>query len=103
MPTYVYEVLDKKGEGTGRYFECVQPMSEEALTEHPETGEPVQRVPVAPNIAGEMSDLKAGSKLSNERLGKLGFTKFERQKDGSYDRVAGKWGPNRIPKADERD
>lgn len=102
MPTYVYEILDSEGEGTGRRFEVIQPMSAEPLTRHPETGEPVRRVPVVPNIAGEMSDLKAGSKLSNERLGKLGFTKFERQKDGSYDRVVGKWGPDRIPKADER-
>ncbi|MCC5787345.1 MAG: hypothetical protein JJU33_11665 [Phycisphaerales bacterium] len=100
MPTYVYEELDEKGEGTGSYFEVVQSMKDEPLKEHPESGRPVRRVPQMPAIAGEMSDLKAGKKLSNERLDKLGFTKFQRQSDGSYERVAGKEGPRYIKKQD---
>ena len=43
MPTYVYEVI-QNGEPTGERFEVVQPISEDPLTEHPETGEPVERV-----------------------------------------------------------
>lgn len=100
MPTYVYEELDAEGEGTGCYFEVVQSMKDSPLKEHPETGRAVRRVPQMPAIAGEMSDLKAGKKLSNERLGKLGFTKFERQSDGSYERVAGKAGPRHIERQD---
>ncbi|MEN0020911.1 MAG: FmdB family transcriptional regulator, partial [Planctomycetota bacterium] len=63
-------------------------------------GEPVRRVPQKPAIAGEMSDLKAPGKLSNDRLDKLGFTKFERQSDGSYERTAGKMGPRHLTKED---
>lgn len=100
MPTYVYEVVDADGNGTGECFEVVQPMKDDPLTTHPETGEPVRRVPQVPAIAGEMSDLKAPGKLSNDRLDKLGFTKFQRQGDGSYERVAGKLGPRHISKED---
>ena len=32
MPTYLYEVLDKKGDPTGRTFEVIQSMKEDALT-----------------------------------------------------------------------
>lgn len=100
MPTYVYEVLTPKGEGTGRHFEHVQSMADPALTEHPETGEPVRRVPVMPAIAGSMSDLRKGN-LSDRKLEKLGFTQFTRQRDGSYERRFGKFGTPTIPKADE--
>ncbi len=40
MPTYVYEVLDKKGKPTGETFEVVQPMKDDALTQQPQTGKP---------------------------------------------------------------
>lgn len=96
MPTYVYEVLDKNGEGTGRTFEHVAPMSDEALTKHPETGEPVRRVPQAFAVAGGWSDLKSKSKLSNENLERLGFTKYEKKGDGYMERTAGKMGPKSI-------
>jgi len=39
MPTYVYKNL-----ATGDTFEIRQPITEPALTEHPETGDPVKRV-----------------------------------------------------------
>lgn len=96
MPTYVYEILDKKGEGTGRTFEWVQSMRDEALTKHPETGEPVRRVPQAPMIAGNWSPLKTKGKLSNSNLERLGFTKYERKGKGYMERTAGKAGPRSI-------
>ncbi|MGE3107688.1 MAG: FmdB family transcriptional regulator [Phycisphaerales bacterium] len=96
MPTYVYEVLDSKGEGTGEYFEAVQSMKEDALTTHPETGAPVRRVPQVPTIAGKWSDLKGKSALSNQNLERLGFTKYERKGNGYMERVAGKAGPNEL-------
>jgi predicted nucleic acid-binding Zn ribbon protein len=44
MPTYEYETVPrKKGEPVKRY-EIQQKMSEEALTHHPETGEPLKKV-----------------------------------------------------------
>ncbi|RMH13113.1 MAG: FmdB family transcriptional regulator [Planctomycetota bacterium] len=96
MPTYVYEVLDDSGEGTGEFFELVQPITDEALTTHPETGRPVRRVPQAFNIAGKWSDLKSKSQLSNKNLERLGFTKYEKRGDGYMERVAGTKGPRSI-------
>ncbi|HRQ73757.1 MAG TPA: hypothetical protein PLU35_12080 [Phycisphaerales bacterium] len=95
MPTYVYEVMDAKGNGTGRTFEWVQPMSAAALTKHPETGEPVRRVPQAPMIAGKWSGAPGKGKLSDANLDRLGFTKYQRSGDGVYEKRAGK-GPRTI-------
>ena len=95
MPTYVYEIVDESGEGTGETFEWVQSMSAAPLTEHPETGRPVRRVPQAPMIAGQWSDTKARSRLSDKNLDRLGFTKYQRKGDGYYEKTAGK-GPRTI-------
>lgn len=43
MPTYVYNILDKKGNLTGKQFEITQSIKADALTKHPETGEPCSR------------------------------------------------------------
>lgn len=99
MPTYVYEILDGDGNGTGECFEVVQSMKEQALTKHPETGAPVRRVPQAPNIAGKWSEMKGKSQLSDKNLDRLGFTKYERKGDGYYEKTAGK-GPNTIHNPD---
>jgi hypothetical protein len=96
MPTYVYEILDKKGQPTGRTFEIVQPMKDDPLTKHPETGEPVRRAIVAPAIAGPWSPIKAKSTLSNKNLERMGFTKYERKGEGYMERVAGKFGPKTL-------
>lgn len=96
MPTYVYEVLDKKGQPTGETFELVQSMKEDALTKHPKTGAPVRRAIVAPNIAGNWSDMKSKSKLSNKNLERMGFTKYERKGKGFMERTAGKFGPQTL-------
>ena len=42
MPTYVYEVIEEDGQ-SGERFEVVQRMTDDPLTEHPETGQPVRR------------------------------------------------------------
>jgi len=96
MPIYVYEVLTKKGEGTGKTFEQLQSMKDDALTKHPETGEPVRRVIQAPIIAGKWSDMKGKGAMSNSNLERLGFTKYERKGDGYMERVAGKQGPKTL-------
>lgn len=100
MPTYVYELLDEKGEGTGERFEYVAPMSAPDLTKHPETGQACRKVPAAFAVAGDWSDIKSKSKLSNSNLERLGFTKYERKGEGYMERVAGKEGPKSIS-ADE--
>ena len=94
MPTYVYEYLNEKGEGTGESFEIIEPITADALTEH--DGRAVHRVPQAPNIAGKWSDMKEKSTLSNKNLERLGFTKYEKRGDGYMERTAGKAGPRAI-------
>lgn len=44
MTTYVYEATNQKPGQKPRYFEIKQAMSDEPLTQHPETGEPIRRV-----------------------------------------------------------
>lgn len=96
MPTYVYEILNKDGTGTGEHFEFVQSMKDAPLSAHPQTGRPVRRVPQAPIIAGKWSDMKGKSALSNKNLERLGFTKYEKKGSGYMERVAGKEGPKSI-------
>ncbi len=43
MATYVYETIVKEGEETKQY-EISHSMMDDALTKHPETGEPIERI-----------------------------------------------------------
>ena len=95
MPTYEYEVVLPDGSG-GERFEVVQPMRDDALTEHPETGEPVRRVISAPNVGGKHSAASEKNQLSDKNLDRLGFTKYVRG-DKGYEKTAGS-GPERINK-----
>ncbi len=100
MPTYVYELLDKRGQPTGETFEHVQPMKDGALTRHPTSGARCRRAIVAPAIASNASPIKSKSILGNKNLERLGFTKYERKGKGYMERTAGKEGPRSIS-ADE--
>ena len=94
MPTYTYQVVTADG-SEGEIFEVVQPMSDDPLTTHPESGVEVRRIPSLPNIAGNWSDATTKSKLSNKNLDRLGFTKYEKAGDGHYEKTAGK-GPDTL-------
>lgn len=96
MPTYVYELLNAKGEPTGETFEYVQSMKDPTLTKHPESGKPCRRAIVAPAIAGSWSPLKTKSTLSNKNLERLGFTKYENKGKGYMERTAGNQGPSSL-------
>ena len=91
MPTYVYQVITDDG-SEGAVFEYVQSMRDEPLTKHPETGEPVRRVPQAPYVGGDHSEAADKRKISDSNLDRLGFTKYVKSGSG-YDKVAGK-GPD---------
>ena len=57
----------------GDHFEVIQKMSEPALTTHPETGQPVRRVPTLPNLPLNHSDAAEKTKkllaeIANGRL-----------------------------------
>lgn len=96
MPYYVYEVVLEDDE-PGQLFEIWQKMSDEPLTEHPQTGQPVRRVIQPPNIGGRNSAAKEKNRLSDSNLEKHGFTKYVKSGDGEYDKTAGK-GPGKIQK-----
>lgn len=94
MPTYVYEILDTKGQPTGETFELMQSIKSDALTKHPETGQPMRRAIVTPVLGTGMT--KRSAVMSNKNLERLGFTKYERKGDGYMERTAGKEGPPSI-------
>jgi hypothetical protein len=88
MPTYVYRVVRGPGDsGPEETFEIRQSMHDAPLTKHPETGEPVERVICAPQIAKPTGD---------SQIAAAGFTKYKRTSDGSYERLAGSQGPERL-------
>jgi len=94
MPIYVYETIE-----TGVQFECHQSMTDKPLCKHPETGEPVRRVILAPNLGTKHTPGREKKLTSNEAVEKAGFTKYEKDKvTGKYNRVAGKQGPAQIEK-----
>ncbi len=77
MPTYAYAIV--KPDGTdGEVFEVFQRISDPPLTVHPETGEPVRKLIVAPQVQTS-SDAQRFSKSNLERLG---FSRFERKGSG---------------------
>lgn len=90
MPLYVYQVIEADG-SDGEIFEVMQRMSDPPLETHPESGKPVRKLIAAPNAVTQFG---AGN-LSNDRLGRLGFTKYEKAGDGRYEKTAGS-GPDVI-------
>ena len=95
MPLYQYEVILANGE-SGEQFEVFQSMAEEPLTKHPQTGEPVRRVLQAPAIGGKWSESAMSRSVADDKkLDRLGFTKYVKSGDGTYEKRAGK-GPDVI-------
>lgn len=93
MPVYVYEVVREDGQ-PGERFEVVQSMKEAELTQHPETGEPVRRVILAPMVGGHHSTTSEKAKLSDSNLERMGFTKYVKG-DKGYEKTTGT-GPDRL-------
>lgn len=97
MPIYQYEAILPDGEG-GEQFEIFQSMADAPLTQHPETGVPIRRVYTAPAVGGRWSEAAAGQAVKDDRkLERLGFTKYVKSGDGTYDKVVGQ-GPDVIKK-----
>ena len=97
MPMYRYEVVRDDGE-EGEIFEIMQSFEEPALKKHPETGEKVRRLISAPNVTLRGHTERAQNNLikDNKKLEQMGFTKYERNGKGVYERKAGKEGPKII-------
>ncbi|XZE44895.1 FmdB family zinc ribbon protein [Pirellulaceae bacterium SH467] len=94
MPIYVYEIV-RDGDNPSETFEVIQRMSDEPLQVHPDTGEPVRRVLSAPSIGGMWSDSAMGKSTNDDNLKRLGFTKYVKTGDGSYEKTVGK-GPTNL-------
>jgi len=94
MPTYEYVIINDDG-SEGERFEVVQSMKDDALTAHPETGQPVKRIISAPSLSLNHSDTADKSKLSDKNLDRLGFTKYQKSGEGTWEKRAGK-GPDSI-------
>lgn len=95
MPTYVYEIVLPEG-APGEQFEVIQAISEPALTKHPETGEPVRRVIQPVFVGGQWTESSMNKRMKDDKkLDQLGFTKYVKSGDGTYEKRAGK-GPNVI-------
>ena len=96
MPIYVYEIVNPDGTG-GERFEMHQSMKDDALASHPDSGKPVRRVLLPPNLATRYTPGQTRNRLDNKNVEKAGFTKYEKDKTtGKYHRVAGKSGPDVI-------
>ena len=95
MPLYVYEVITDD-DSAGEQFEIVQSMADPPLSKHPQTGQPVRRVFFAPAVGGKWSDsAMARSTADDKKLDRLGFTKYVKSGDGTYEKAVGK-GPDKI-------
>jgi hypothetical protein len=93
MPIYIYEEIQDDG-SEGDCFEIQQSIHDAPLTHHPETGNPVRKVFLAPNLGSKHSPNTTKNRLDNKNLDRLGFTKYQKDKlTGDYYRVAGKNGP----------
>lgn len=94
MPTYVYQIINADGSAV-ETFELEQKMSDPALTVHPESGLPVRRLIQPPNLPGKWTDRATKNAMSDKNLDRLGFTKYQRAGDGTFEKRAGS-GPNSI-------
>src|SRR5262245_25234948 len=94
MPTYVYQVINADG-SDGEIFEIVQKISDPPLKVHPESGLTVRRLIQPPMLPGKWTDRAAKNTLSDKNLDRLGFTKYQRAGDGTFEKRAGS-GPNTI-------
>ena len=84
MPLYVYQVIEADG-SDGEVFEVLQELSEATLTKHPESGKPVQRLIGMPSTMSRYGP----DKISDKNLDRMGFTKYKRSGNGTYEKTAG--------------
>lgn len=62
MPTYVYETIPRTETEQPKRFEIRQSMKDDALTHHPDSGQPVRRVPIGgTGMMGSSSGSSASS------------------------------------------
>ena len=89
-PLYDYAPTSGRCERCRGRFEVEQRMSDPKLERCPTCQQPVERLIGAPLVsAGKVS-------TSDKRIGELGFTKYVKTGDASYERAAGTGGPKKF-------
>jgi hypothetical protein len=94
MPLYVYETTDESR--PREQYEFLQGMSDPPFSKHPETGVAIRRVVAAPSLPGRPISMSTEQALKDKNLDRLGFTKYVKTGDGSYEKRAGAAGPDYL-------
>lgn len=90
MPIYEYQATSQKNcDYCVNAFDVMQKISAEPLKFCPECHNPVQRKISRPNLG------RPAPSLSEENIGKHGFTQFKKVEKGVYEKTAGE-GPDYI-------
>lgn len=97
MPLYEYAVVNPDG-SHGETIEVLQRLGEPPLKKHPETGLPVERLISAASVPRPPAERIKGD-ISNKSLERQGFTKYQKTKTGTYEKILGD-GPDLIRKDD---
>ncbi len=95
MPMYTYQIINEDG-SDGDTFDVLRGMNDAPLTHHPETGEPVKRIYQPIHIAGLTNSMHSKSRLSDKNLAQQGFTKYQKNGKGHYERTVGTGGPETL-------
>ena len=99
MPLYEYVILNEDA-SEGSTFEVLQRISDPPLKRHPQTGQKVRRIMSAPSVKKQYSGGPIRGDTSNKNLERLGFTKYQKSKTGTYEKVVGT-GPDLIKRGAE--
>lgn len=91
MPIYLYQGLE-----TQEVFEINHSLADLPLIFHPETQEPLKRVYTAPSIGIKHTKGSTQKILSNDNLKQNGFTKYQRDGLGKYQKIVGDNGPSTL-------
>ena len=94
MPLYEYVILKPDG-SDGETFEVLQKISDPPLKKQPETGLKCRRIMAAPSVKKKYSGGKITGDISDKSLERQGFTKYQKSKTGTYEKVLGT-GPDLI-------
>jgi predicted nucleic acid-binding Zn ribbon protein len=89
MPIFEYLILN--GKNPPQYIEVEHALDDQPLSEHPITGEPVQKVITSPSLTLNHSQEREKKSLSKDHLAKHDFSVFEKNKSGEgYVQTLGK-------------
>ena len=99
MPLYEYVILNDDG-SEGESFEVLQKIADPPLKKHPQSGQPVRRIMSSPSVKKPYSGGPITGDTSNKNLERLGFTKYQKSKTGTYEKILGE-GPDLIKRGDE--